>query len=83
MTAKKILEDVFKWLPKYTVILAGKAFLERDNFEDLPHFDVFVSGNPEALKNLEKLGYKTRYAPRTEGVGYSGTELRKALEWSR
>lgn len=79
---KKILEDVFQHLPKFQVILAGKAFLVRKTFDDLPKFDVVVSGNLACIRNMEKLGVKARYVERTKGIpGWSGRELREALDW--
>ena len=78
--AKKILEDVFQHLPKIKVVLSGKGFIERTTFTDLPTFDVVVTGNLETIRKMEKLGIKTRYVERTEGLrGWSGKELREAL----
>lgn len=77
----KILQDVFRNLPKYHVIAIGKGFIERNTFDDLPYFDVVVSGNIQIINRMEKLGIKARYVPRTKGVGWSGRELREALDW--
>lgn len=63
---KDILEKVFKHLPKYRVIIIGKGFLERDNYDDLPKFDVVVSGNMQLINKLEKLNIKTRHQPRSK-----------------
>ena len=78
---KEILEAVFKNISKYRVIIAGKAIIERTNFDDLPRFDVILTGDLNLIKHLEKIGMKYRFIPRTEGVGYSGTELREVLKW--
>ena len=78
--AKKILEDVFQHLPKFQVVLIGKGFIKRTTFNDLPNFDVVVTGNLETIRKMEKLGIKTRYVERTKGLrGWSGRELREAL----
>lgn len=79
---KRIFENVFKYLPKYKVVTVGKGFIERRRFDDLPMFDVVVTGNLETIRRMEKLGVKARYMPRSEGVpGWSGIELREALKW--
>ena len=78
--AKMILEDVFRYLPKIEVILLKKPLMERTSYDDLPKFDVVITGNLEAIQKLEKLGLRTRYVERTKGLrGWSGTELREAL----
>lgn len=78
----KILQDVFRHLPKYRVIVGGKAFLARDSFDDLPLFDVVVTGNVQTVHRMEELGVKVRYVARSKGLpGWSGKELRGALEW--
>ena len=43
---------------------------------DLPYFDVCVTGNQEVVNYMEKNNFKTRLLSRSEGVGYSGTEIR-------
>ena len=63
---RDILEKVFKHLPKYRVIIIGKGFIERDNYNDLPKFDVVVTGNMQIINKLEKLNMKTRYQPRSK-----------------
>lgn len=79
---RRIFQKIFKYLPKYKVIVAGKGFIERRKFNDLPKFDVVVTGNLETIIKMEKLGIKARYMPRSKGVpGWSGTELRNSLNW--
>lgn len=78
---KEILEAVFRNLPKYRVIIAGKAMIERTSFDDLPKFDILVTGDLKVIKRLEEIGMKYMFVSRTEGVGYCGTELREALRW--
>ncbi len=63
---RDILENVFKHLPKYRVIIIGKGFLERDSYDDLPKFDVVVTGNMQLLNKLEKLNIKNRHLPRSK-----------------
>ena len=78
---KEILEAIFKSIPKYRVIISSEALIERTSFDDLPRFDIIVTGDLKLIKHLEKIGMKYRFIPRTEGVGYSGTELREVLKW--
>ena len=76
---KDILEKIFKYLPKYRVITIGKGFLERDNYDDLPKFDVVVTGNVQLIDKLEKLNIKSRYQPRSKigRLNISGRILRE------
>ncbi len=43
-------------------------------------FDVVVSGNHKVLDTLKKQGYKTAFQLRTEGIGYSGSEMRELAQ---
>lgn len=43
-------------------------------------FDVVVSGNHKVLEVLKKQGYRTRFWSRTEGLGYSGSEIRELTQ---
>lgn len=80
--AKLILEDVFQHLPKYEVVLIGRGFIERERFDDVPNFDVVVTGNLAIIHKMEKLGIKTRYVKRSKDLpGWSGRELRNCLDW--
>lgn len=76
---KDILEKIFRHLPKYKVIIIGKGFLERDNYDDLPTFDVVVTGNMQLINKLEKLNIKTRHQPRSKigKLNISGQMLRE------
>lgn len=82
---KAILEKVFKHLPKYRVIIIGKGFIERDNYNDLPKFDVVVTGNMQIINKLEKLNMKTRYQPRSKigKLEINGQMLRELYEGVR
>lgn len=75
---KGILEKIFKHLPKYRIIIIGKGFLERNNYDDLPQFDVVVTGNMQLINKLEKLNIKTRHQPRSKigKLNISGHMLR-------
>ena len=75
---KAILERVFKHLPKYRVIIIGRGFLERSNYDDLPKFDVVVTGNMQLMDKLEKLNIKSRHQPRSKvgKLNISGRDLR-------
>lgn len=43
-------------------------------------FDVIVSGNHKVLEALKKQGYTTVFQSRTDGVGYSGSEIRELAQ---
>ncbi len=80
---ERILEDVFKHLPKYKVIVIGKGFIERETFDDLPRFDVVVTGNLQTIRKMEKLGIKSRHLRRSKigPLKISGRMLRELSEW--
>lgn len=78
---KEILERVFQHLPKIEVIFSGESMGIRETFDDLPKFDVIVEGNPRTIRRLQSIGVNAKFEPRTEGVGWRGTELREALNW--
>lgn len=79
---KRTLEAVFEHLPKIQVTMGGKEFLNRTSFDDLPRFDVVVTGNLATIHQMEKLGVKNRYAPRSKigKLDISGTMLRELHE---
>ena len=79
----KILEEVFQYLPKIRILYIGKGFLERDNYDGLPQFDVLVSGNPIQIAQAKGLGKATRFHPRSKigNLEISGTLLRRIIEW--
>lgn len=57
-----------------------ERFLKRNNIK----FDVYISGNVDVLKHIEKLGYTCRYLPRVafplDYSVYSATDVRKAMD---
>ena len=59
---------------KITGILSNKK-----NINDLPDFDILLSGNEKVLSWANKFGIKSKYIPRSEGALFSGTEIRKEL----
>lgn len=76
---KEILERIFAFMPKIEVIYGGKGFRTRDIFYDLPKFDVVLTGNKEVLKNMAINKVRAKYVVRSEGVGWSGTEIRQGI----
>lgn len=79
----EILRELLKHMPKYEVILTDEGFNERVQFDDLPKFDVVVTGDKRILERLPPLGIKVDYIPRSNLAGFeiSGTILRKSLCW--
>lgn len=52
-------------MPKVKVKLSKGHLRDRTSFEDLPHFDVVVTGNQELIKSLK--GKKpTRFFPKSK-----------------
>ena len=73
-----IFKEIFKYMPKVRVILSKGSLRDRTSFDDLPQFDVIVTGNKELIKSLK--GKKpTRFFPRSKigGFNINGTMLRE------
>ena len=74
---KAILNDVFKHFPKkYELVYSEERFITRKKFDDLPEFDIVITGNPIAYDNMIKQGIKVRFLQRTPI--YRGTFIREA-----
>lgn len=73
---KNILQEVLSGYPNIQIVLiAGSIEGGTADIRDLP-FDVIVSGNHKVLNILKNQGFNTEFCERTEGVGYSGSEIR-------
>ncbi|GAG88774.1 unnamed protein product, partial [marine sediment metagenome] len=75
---QEIFSRVFKYLSKV------ELFLIKNNIDDesaIPYFpkiwDVILTGNPSVIELAKKYNWKYRFIPRSEGIGYCGTEIRK------
>jgi len=73
---KEIFETVLKHLPKFKVVLIKGTLVYKESLEELPKFDVLVTGNDEVVEWANKMGIKSKFLPRSTGIGYNGTELR-------
>jgi len=73
---EKTLKDVFKYLPKVEVVYVGIGLRIRETWDDLPKFDVVITGNPEVFEHCAKAKIPVKFCERSQGLGYSGTELR-------
>lgn len=77
---KKILDEVLEnFINIETVLIKGSIEGGTASITDLD-FDLIVSGNHKVLNILEKQGFKTKFEDRTEGVGYSGSEIRSLAQ---
>lgn len=75
-----IFKKMFKYMPKIKVILGKQPLRDRTSFDDLPHFDIIVTGNKSFIKTVK--GKKpVRFVPRSKihGFDISGTMLRKVM----
>ena len=73
-----ILNEVFKHFPKYEIIFSEERFITRTFFDDLPKFDIVVTGNPISYKNMKQQGIPVRFIERTPI--YRGTFIREAYK---
>ena len=68
MTQKEVKEDlekVMKHIPGYEVIFTKIPFIIRKTFDDLPKFDIVVTGNSQVQDNMDRQGVPVRYLERT------------------
>lgn len=72
----EMLENAFRYCDKIKVSSIKGILTKYEDIEGLPKFDVCISGNPEVIEKMESLGIKTKYISRSEGPGFSGTEIR-------
>ena len=77
---KRIFESVLKYLPKFEIVLIKGAIVNSISLEHLPNFDVCLTGNHEVIEKLNEFGLKTEMIERSQGIGYSGTEIRSLLK---
>lgn len=71
------LKTIFRYFPKIEII-CGKGFLERTRFDDLPKFDVVITGDQAVLRRMKLYNIKGRFIRRTRG--YSGAIYRRGLK---
>ena len=73
---KQILNEILELYTNIEIVLIdGSIEEETANISSL-EFDIVVSGNHKVLDILSNKGYKTKFKERTEGIGYSGSEIR-------
>lgn len=74
-------KKIFKYMPNIQLVSSKGLFRNRVKFDDLPHFDVVVSGNRKCIIELIKItspSFLVRYIDRSSIGSYdiSGTRLR-------
>jgi len=74
-----MLKDFFKAYENVEIFKIKNVLVERDNIEDLPAFDVLLSGNEDVINWANRMGIKNEYTPRSAGPLCSGTEIRNKL----
>ena len=73
---KEIFESVLSRFNKFEYVFFDTALIDIKDKTILPQFDVCVTGNQKVVDYMKKNNFKTRLLSRSEGVGYSGTEIR-------
>jgi len=74
-----ILNDLFTPFENVEVVRIEGVLVEKNSLKGLPKFDILLSGNPVVLEWAKKMGIKSEYLPRSEGMYFSGTEIRRHL----
>ena len=77
----KVFKEVFKYMPKVEVILGKQHIRDRTSFDDLPPFDIILTGNEQFIKDM-KGDKPVLFIPRSKIYGFdiSGTVLRKLMK---
>ncbi len=78
---KTIFMDIFKDFKKIEVMQI-KGVVEQGSAEIPKGIDVVLSGNHKVLDILSSQ-YNTKFVTRTEGIGYSATEIRNSMLGSK
>ena len=77
---REIFEKVLSKFNKFKYVFFDTALVDIKDKAILPKFDVCVTGNSAVVDYMKKNNFKTRILSRSEGVGYSGTEIRSIPE---
>lgn len=80
---KEIFNTIFEPFIQFShvdTILIDGILTKRENIDDLPKFDVLLSGNDKVLNWGLKHRFTVKNIPRSKGIGYSGIQIRKLYE---
>jgi cytidyltransferase-like protein len=75
----RLLEAFFKNTEDIEVVFLEGTLVEKKNTDDLPDFDVLLSGNYDVIKWAKDHNLVAEFIDRSEGFLCSGTELRAIL----
>ena len=73
---KNIFEHIFESNNKIEIVVVEGVVEDGTAKLDELDFDIVVSGNNKVLETLKSRGYETKFQKRTDGIGYSGSEIR-------
>lgn len=74
-----VLTSFFKSFENIEICAIRGILTKKKDLEDLPEFDILLSGNRKVLSWAKKYNVKLGYIPRSEGIFCSGTEIRLCL----
>jgi nicotinamide mononucleotide adenylyltransferase len=74
-----ILETLFRTNDNIEVVRITGTLVDKKDVDDLPKFDVLLSGNEDVLSWASKLNIANELVPRSDGYLFSGTEVRDEL----
>ena len=77
---RNVFEKVFQHLPKIEVAVIEGVLCLRPSREGLPEFDVLLTGNPDVVTWAKNHEVPSRFIHRSEGLGFSGTMIREAMD---
>ena len=80
MKEKTHFSPFFLNLIKLNIFFLETALVNVEDIKLLPTFDVCVSGNTSVIDFMKSNNFETRLLDRSQGVGYSGTQLRSISE---
>jgi nicotinamide mononucleotide adenylyltransferase len=73
------LKLLFSYFDNVEVCKIKGTLIDREDIEDLPCFDVLLSGNPDVLAWGQKMGLKVEHVNRSCGIDCSGSNIRSIV----
>jgi len=74
-----VLKSFFITFENLEICKISGTLIKKKNLKGLPDFDILLSGNLDVLNWAKQFNIKAEYVPRSEGMMFSGTEIRTDL----
>ncbi len=71
---------ILKYHKNISVQLINGVLCEKENLNDLPKFDILLSGNPKVLQWAKYMKIRHQFIARSFGIKCSGTNIRREIQ---